>query len=812
MPSRLTARLAPLCAAVALLTGGAVHAQPATPATVNASHPFAIAAGPLADTLVAIARRSGQAVSVDPSLVAGKNAPAIQGEMSVEAALTRALAGSGLTWTRTDNGTLTLKPLPQDSVTLAPVRVQAASETTTEGSRSYATPAITTFKAAQSIRRTPQPVTVVSRQLLEDRFLPDLHDVLLNTPGVTVDYTDSERVTYWSRGYQIDSLQIDGMTMSQGGSQFIQPDTAVLDRVEILRGSAGMLRGSGNPSATVNLVRKRPTAETRGSLGASFGTWDRQRFEGDLSGALTDSGAIRGRVIAVSDKKDFFQRARDEERTVFYGVVEADLTSRTLLTASYQHTELDATGAWGNLPADFDGSQLDLPRRTYLGAAWNQWNRWNEQTFAEVEHTFDSDWKVKVNASQVKLRLDDYGFKQSYFTRASTTDPYLFSVTGSIYDGGRSDQTVIGASASGPLQLFGREHQLLAGAERVRVKSVDSSGVFNLNPVLVDIRTWNPYTSMAEPFAAVAPGGSASYFAGPASEIRQEGVYGTARLSIADPLSVIVGARLSWWETESSTNVANSYEIDRELTPYVGVIYDVASDWSVYASYTEIFTPQNVKGANGDILEPIRGEDYEAGIKGEHFGGRLNTSLSLFRIDNVGKAVEDTSSRNPCTPYFATGYCRVADGETRSEGWEVEVSGEVLPGWQLMGGYTNTRTEYVRDTSAANIGQPLRTADPRHLVRLFTTYRFDGLLQGLTVGGGVQAQSDIYSRSGAVVVSQGGYAIYNAMASYRLDNGIRLQLNGNNLTDKVYYKKVGTGINNYYGDPRNIMLSVGYEF
>ncbi|MBZ8143905.1 TonB-dependent siderophore receptor, partial [Rubrivivax gelatinosus] len=216
---------------------------------------------------------------------------------------------------------------------------------------------------------------------------------------------------------------------------------------------SGTLRGSGNPSATVNLVRKRPTRDFQGSARVTLGSWDRTRVEADVSGALVESGAIRGRVVAVSDDKEFFQKARHEDKKVVYGVFEADLGTRTTATLSLQYTQLEATGAWGNLPSDLDGSSLDLPRSTYLGAAWNQWNRVNQQTQFGIEHRLDGDWTLRLDAAHTRLRMTgDEGFKQSYFTRASNADPYLFNVTTSVYSGDQSDQDVVSLIADGPFE------------------------------------------------------------------------------------------------------------------------------------------------------------------------------------------------------------------------------------------------------------------------------------------------------------------------------------------------------------------------
>jgi outer membrane receptor for ferric coprogen and ferric-rhodotorulic acid len=672
------------------------------------------------------------------------------------------------------------------------------------------------FKGIEDLRDVPQPVTVLTRQFLDDRMLPDLHDVMRNVPGVTVDYTDSERVNYFSRGYQIDALQIDGLTINQGGTMFVQPDTAVLDHIEVLRGASGMLRGSGNPSAAVNLVRKRPTKAFQGSASAILGSWDRRRIEADIASPLNAAGTVRGRVVAVKDKKDFFQDARKEDREVLYAIVEADLSPATTLSASLQHTDLDATGAWGNLPSNIDGSPLGFPRSTYLGTSWNRWNRYNDQASLELNHQFDSGWKVKASAAYTGLHMKPWGFLQSYFTRrAGATNPYLFDVSTSAYTGDTSNQRVFSLVADGPFEAFGRKHTLVVGAESLDVDTIGTRGYFNLGPISnVDIRSWNPYTSAPQP--AISAVGSTAYSA-PGNQTSQKGVYATTRLSLTDPLAVLVGARLSWWEYEVPTAPAGNYKIERQTTPYAGITYDISRQLSAYASYTEIFSPQNYKDSAGNILKPVEGKDVEAGLKGEFFGGRLTGTLALFRIDNEGKATQDLAGGTPCLPWYPTGYCYVDGGKQRSEGWEVELSGEAWPGVELQGGYTNTRTRYLSDSSAANVGQPLRSIDPKHQLRVFASWRpdgvFGGILNGWTFGGGVQAQSDSYVRAGVLTASQGGYTVWNAMAGYRFNPTWSLQANLNNVFDKVYYAKYGpSGIGNYYGDPRNVLVSLRATF
>ncbi|PPS61350.1 TonB-dependent receptor [Pseudomonas sp. BRM28] len=794
-----------LSAAAAPLLGAAA------PAATQQVQRWNIPAGPLDAALEQMARQGGLNLSYDAASLQGKTTAGVSGSHDNAQALALLLQGSGVQVQQKSANSFLLLPAVDigDALELGATSISSDRlGETTEHSGSYTTGAVTIGKMPQTLRHTPQSVSVLTRQRLDDQNITNLTTLMEQTPGVVVDYVDSERVTYYSRGYQIDAIQYDGATVVQGsgGGSFIQSDSAIIDRAEILRGATGMLRGAGNPSGTVNLVRKRPTRDFQASASVTAGSWDAQRYVADLSGALTDNGAIRGRMIAVHDDKDSFQDSRMERKNVFYGVLAADLGERTTLTGGIEYTELEATGSWGGLPANFDGSPLKLSRSTYLGADWNRWNRSNLQTFAELEHVFDNDWTLKVSGTRTQFRLDDHGFKQTYFTRASTTNPYLMNYQVTEGDGGESEQTNLSATLNGPFQLLGREHELMVGVERIRNDSTASATNFTASGVF-DIREWDPKTSLPEP--------SINISAKPVmTRTTQQAAHATWRISLADPLTAVIGARINWYDYKQENNLKTSgkYSVDREIVPYAALIYDLNSNLSLYGSYTEIFNPQSATDASNAVLDPVTGEAYELGVKGEFYDGRLNTSLAVFRIYQVGNALDDLGSPDPCLPNYTSGHCKVAAGKNRSEGFELEVTGEVLPGWQVSGGYTYTTTEYLKDT-LSNTGNVLRPTDPKRQLKLFTSYRLPGAYDAWTVGGGVSAQSDIYSRNGNAVASQSGYAVYSALLGYRFNQHYSLQVNANNLFDKHYYKKVGaTATGYYYGDPRNVSLTLRASF
>lgn len=769
-----------------------------------------IGAGPLAPALDQLARQGGLNLSFDAASLQGKTTQGVQGRYETAKALSILLRGSNVQVQQEGDNSFLLFPAlaPGDALELGATSISSNRlGETTESTGSYTTGAVTIGKMPQSLRHTPQSVSVITRQRIEDQNITNLTNLLEQTPGVVVNYTDSERVQYFSRGFQIDAIQYDGATVvqSSGGGSFIQSDSAFIDRAEVLRGATGMLRGAGNPSGTVNLVRKRPTYDFQASGTVTLGSWNAQRYVADISGPLTETGNVRGRVIAVHDDRDLFQDSRMERKEAFAGSLAFDLDDSTTLTTGMEWTKLDATGAWGNLPADFDGSPLDLGRSTYLGAEWNRWDRSNLNTYAELEHRFDNDWTLKLMALRSHFELDDHGFKQTYMTRASATNPYLMNYQVTEGDGGESLQSNLSATLNGPFALFGRTHELMVGVERIRNDSYASGTNRVVFSDVFDIREWDPKTSLAEPTITGIPHPVRT-------RTTQEAVHATWRISLADPLTAIIGARANWYdyEQENNTGANGKFSVDEKIVPYAALIYDLNDNFSLYASYTEIFNPQTVVDKNNKVLDPIVGEAYETGIKGEFYEGRLNASLAYFRINQVGTPIDDLSVPIGCNG--STGYCKIASGKSRSEGVDLEISGEVLPGWQLTGGYTYNTTEYVKNSAETN-GNALRTTDPEHMLRLFTSYRLPGALDAWTLGGGVQAQSDIYSKSGTAKATQSGYAVYNVMANYRFNDHYSVQLNANNIFDRKYYRQIGTTATGYYwGDPRNMSVTLRASF
>lgn len=821
MPSHILSRVALRPTALALSLAIAYAAAPAhaapAPAQQQASRSYNIPAGPLAAALTRYIGESGILLAVRADILQGKTSAGLQGSYSAESGLSVLLAGSGLEAARGASGEFVLRPQSAATgagaaaQTMAAVTIVGARSPTTEGSGSYTAGALTLGKTNASLAETPHSVTIISRQQLEDQMLTDLNDVMRNTPGIEVFNTDSERVSFFARGQEITSVQFDGnaaITPGSGNGFYIQPDAAVLDHVEVLRGAAGLTRGAGSPSGAVNLVRKRPTGKLQASATLTGGTWDTARAVGDISGPLNEAGTVRGRAVVVKDDRKHFQQARYSDKAVLYGVLETDLGPNTVWSGGVEYSQLDTNGAWGNLLANVDGSPTDFPRDTYLGAAWNRWNRENRQAFTDIEHSFDNGWKVKASLYFINMKRRDgaEGYVQTLISR-NAKDPakinYQVSKCGE--QDYTAEQTSWDVYGSGPFQLLGRTHELVIGANGSRDNAQPVAGSCTTLSGLpsmtgLDPFKWNPYT-IPEP---AMPAFTGKYIK---NVTEQQGVYSTARFSVSDELTVIAGARVSWWDYKPDA-VINAFSVDSEFTPYVAALYKLAPALTLYSSYADVFTPQRAFAVGGGMLKPITGRNVELGVKGEFHDRKLNTNLAVYQLEQNGKAIDDLDTPRPCLPDYPNGYCQTAEGEQRSRGVEAEVSGQLSPGWQMSAGYAFTTTKYLRDTAATN-GNPLRTTTPKHLLRLYTSYKLPGQLQRWSVGGGVNLQSEISSKSATALARQGGYTIAALHAGYRYSPKLNVQLNVNNLLDKVYYEKVReSGPGYYYGPPRSIMLTV----
>jgi outer membrane receptor for ferric coprogen and ferric-rhodotorulic acid len=641
---------------------------------------------------------------------------------------------------------------------------------------------------SMSLRETPQSVSVTTRTEMDDFGQNTMNDVLANTTGITVQKYETDRSEYNARGFDIDTFKYDGVGSPSGRPGVRgELDTALFERVEVIRGANGLMAGAGEPSAVVNFVRKRPTRDARASIGLTGGSWDTYRADGEVSGSLTDN--VRARVVtAYRDGNSYLDRY-EKERGVLYGVVEADLTENTLFTVGYSRQEDNADqNMWGSLPLFYaDGTPTDFSVSTSTGADWAFWDTVKEDAFVELAHQFDNGWEGKAVYQYRKWVGDS---KLLYLFGNPTRDlDGMFAYPSKFQSYER--QETVDLSARGPYEVGGRVHEMVIGFNRGKVRPKEMS-------IFADFGG-----------SRFTPIDSEQVFTGdfpePAFDGEQEGSdwvdrylggYLATRLNLADPLTAVVGARYQDVESEGEAYGATRTTSASELIPYAGVIFDLTEQHSLYTSYTTIFNPQTEQKPDGNRLDPIEGVNIEYGLKSEWFQGRLNTSLVAFETEQKNVA-EEIDNGTPIAEYRGEDF--------DSGGYEAEVSGEVMRNWNISAGYS-----YL-DIEDDDEGNELRTYIPEETFTLATTYRPAGL-EKLKVGMTVNWQSTVTNTSGGNESKQESYALVNLMAGYDFTDNFNAKLRVNNVTDEKYLSSLRYFGQSYYGAPTNANLSLNYTF
>jgi outer membrane receptor for ferric coprogen and ferric-rhodotorulic acid len=778
-----------------------------------------IAGQSLSNALTELGMQTHLQILYRPDQVAGIKSRAVSGSLEPSDALAALLKGTGISFQISGN-TVTLVSGGGSSLQLGATTISGqALGLTTEDTGSYTTGATTTAtKLPLTLRETPQSVTVVTRQQMDDRGVQSVGDALRNTPGVTSQKYDSDRTEFSARGFAITNFQYDGVNIPYDGVYGENPnnsdDAASLDHIEVIKGATGLMTGAGDPSATVNLIRKKPTKDFKASVSATAGYWDNYRTEGDISGSLNDSGSVRGRFVGALQDKDSYIDHYSQKKDLFYGILEADLTDDTLLTLGVDKSSATPRGSsWtGNSPYFTDGGRTDFSRSFNPGADWSRRDFNSVTYFSSLEQALANDWKFKASFDQKTTDHDTQLASASggYADRATGEGNFLYW---GRWEGHRVQNTA-DVSVSGPFSLGGREHELVAGFmashSRQTGATYDTSAFERVPGSIYD---WNG----SLPKQDFPKNGKYE------RTQSQNGLYLATRLRPTDDLSFILGSRLSTFKYNEDysytpggtlTDTHASYKEHGVVTPYAGVVYDLNDTYSVYASYTKIYQPQINKDINGSTLAPVEGDGYETGLKAAYFEGKLNASLAFFRIeqDNVAQSIGTDLNTGD-------GIFKATDGAT-TNGVELELAGELAQDWNVSAGYTYART---RDKDEQRIfGFPLATSKPEHVIRTFTTYRLPGALDQFTVGGGVSWQSAFYGQSyspnvgggegGSTSLKQGGYTLVDLMTRYQYDEHLSFTANANNVFDKKYLTGLGNFGTTFYGEPRNLQITAKYDF
>ena len=795
----------PLALAIHLIVASAtgVLCTSTAQAQSAAVQTYDIPAGPLSNALNRFAQQTGVAIIFQSSNLEGLSTPGLHGAYNEQSGFEALLRGSGYTAVKSANGyMLDALPAAGGSLELGATQVSANQlGTITEGSGSYTPGSIATAtRMVLTPRETPQSISVVTRQAMDDFGLNSIDDVMRHTPGITVATYDSDRTSYYSRGFAIKNFQYDGIPILQDpqySAGHTLTDTAIYDRVEILKGATGLLTGAGGPGGTINMVRKKPTREFKAHIDVGAGSWNNYRSEIDVSGPLTESGNVRGRAVAAYQDKHSFMDHYKRDSEVYYGILEVDLSPDTLLTLGADYQDNNPKGSsWSGSASLFNsnGDRISTPRSFNNGTKWSSWKQYTRTVFSTLEHNFDNGWVVK---GQYNHQINGYNAPLGALLDPDATTG-LAPILARKYTGEYvSDSGDL--FATGPFSLLGREHELVVGGSvsRSHWTGKDYTNA-NMGNNAYDYYNWKGDAPEPDWRNVTSYNDETT---------RQVGTYMTGRFSLTDDLKLMLGTRVANYTLTGTSHAKDTGKV----LPYAALIYDINDTISAYTSYTEIFLPQSYyRNRDNKMLEPDEGTNYELGLKGEFFDGRLNSSLAYFEVHQDNRPEADTAyNGNPTNPDIDYAYKGI---KATTKGYEAEISGELMPGWQLQAGYTH---KVVRDQS----GKKVSTWEPEDQINLYTSYKLTGDLDKLTLGGGVRWQSTGWQvltnwNKGGVEekFSQDPYWLVDLMARYQISKNLSATVNLNNVFDKAYYTNIGFYNSSYYGDPRNVMVTTRWDF
>lgn len=656
----------------------------------------------------------------------------------------------------------------------------------TEGSGSYSGRTLTLGKTPTTLRELPQSASILTRARIEDQNFTDVGDALRYTTGVQTvpvggDYTSfSAQARGATADYQVNGLN---QLVDDRAAQF---DLTMYDRIEVLRGPAGLFKGAGSAGATINLVRKTTAATPHFKGAVTGGSWDSLRGEADINGALSASGVLRGRLAVAAERRGTHLRNTDNSKLFAYGTLDLDLGQDTTVSVggAAQRAKMDY---FFGLPAFADGSLLCAPRSTSFTTDWAYGDLDGTNLFAEIEHRLAGGGVVKAvlqrstTSRETKSLFSGGGLQRNGQMNVGTNleDIPTRNLVGDVY-------------VSTPFHLGGQVHNFLIGADYSDTAQTTYRGGASAALSPINIYTFEPKLYPEPTYDLL--------FANLLAETKSYGVYSQLRVKPVSDLTLVAGARLSWRKLSSLNHITaargSGPNISGRFTPYLAAIYDVTPNVSLYASQAEVFQPQTATTVAGALLPPVTGRQYETGVKGDFFGGRLNASAAAFQTTRTNEALPD-----PVNPGFS-----VAGGKRRVEGFEAEVSGQIAAGWSIAAGYAFNETKILVAPPT-----PFFSSFPsKHVASLWTNYAFEGgRLDGVEIGGGVRALSAFHNLVGGVRFEADGYTVAALRLGYDISENLTASLNVENLFDKTYYTKVGnTTANNYYGTPRTLMFTL----
>ncbi|MBA1199120.1 TonB-dependent siderophore receptor [Pseudomonas plecoglossicida] len=777
-------------------------ASPALHAAEQSQLAYDLPSAPLATTLNQIASQAGIALAIDPALVSGRTAAPVKGQYDALGALQAALRGSGLQLQQSSVGSYSLVATPEGSLALPETSINAAGEY--ESAWGASTGYVATRTAAGTKTDTPivetaRSLSVITRQQLDDRQVLNLNDALRYTAGVQSSGYGSDSRADWLRVRGFDPTQfLDGLALPKGSFANPKVEPWNLERITVLRGPASSVYGQTPPGGMLDMVSRRPQAESAHQIEVQAGSNEHKQINFDSTGKIDDEGRFLYRISGVvRDSNSPIDHIQDKRYNIAPSLT-WNVDEDTKLTFISQYTR-DDTGITGQfLP--LQGTKLPsaagkISRHKNLGEPdWDFYDRTYYALGYAFEHRLNDTWQFHQNLRYTKNDLSFQAVNVGTFNTVDA-DGNVNRESGIINED--ISQFAVDNNFQADFDTGAVSHTLLLGLDHQRANT-NYQWLYGLGVPPINVN--RPV------YGADMSGVSYITLQDFNQKTQQTGVYVQDQMSL-DNWRLTLGGREDWVHTGTRFNVNNatSTQRDKAFSGNVGLSYVFDNGVTPYISYTESFQP--TMGADARAAQsfaPTEGRQYEVGVKYQPVGSQTLLTAAVYDLTQQNVRVTEGSITRQV-------------GELQVRGLELEASTQLTDNFKAIASYTYTDTEITKGL-ATDVGNRMALI-PRNQATLWADYTWhNGLLDGFGVGGGVRYVGDTYGNTANTSVAHvSSYTVYDASAHYdlgRLDNsmkGLSVAVEAKNLFNKDYLANCD-GFWCYYGDERNVVASVNYKF
>ncbi|AFJ57168.1 TonB-dependent outermembrane receptor [Pseudomonas fluorescens A506] len=654
----------------------------------------------------------------------------------------------------------------------------------------HATRSASATRTDTAIHETPQSISVVPKDVVEDLGATRLQDALDYAGGVgrANNFGGQGLTTFTVRGFTTGEFYRNGFPINRGYPNM--PDANTIERLEVLRGPATMLYGRGDPGGTFNVVSKQPLAERTVTLGSQLNDQGMKRSTLDASGPLDEEGRLAYRLNVVGEGGDTF---RDHVETERYGVTPVITWQAT------DDTKMTFEGDFmrNNHPLDRGltrfPNQRGTPSRDTFWGDKDAGKLHNDNNMAQLrfEHVLNDNWtlgggfqwldgSLKGNAIEANgpgsLGADGRTLQRNFnYRKLEWTDKdYQLNLTGHFSTGGF-------------------DHTLLTGIEYedYDYKSIIQRSSAAAGTYPIDI--FDPVYGQTRPALTRTPTHDKE-------NLKTYAAFVQDQVALTERLKVLAGARFERFEHDYQNYVGKSWQAaDNAVTPRVGVIYDLTDTVAVYADAARSFKPNTGASREGGGFAPEKGKSYEMGIKWEALDRQLSVDAAIYQIEKKNVLTTD-----PVDNTFS-----VAAGQVRSRGFDLNVAGNLTPEWRVIGGYAYVDAEVTRDNTLRS-GTRLMNI-PRNSFSLLNVYEFqDGALKGLGLGAGGKYVDQRAGQTANTAFSMDAYTVVDLLGYYKVNERVRLNLDVKNLFNREYEEGAFGNIYAYPGAPRTVQVGIAY--